>query len=230
MVVIRAHAHHGSVAETFPTGHHFHGLPQDPEVVAEKPRGSPGAVCLDVGEVESDVSGRLHNALVDLRRARPPGWHDVAVVVPGGHLRRDHRWRPGAWADEAHFAAKDVEELRKLVEVPRLEDMTTGPGQVPGIRLEEPGMPFIVTLTVENIPAKHAELQEVELTTSRVPALPIEQCSAIPRGEHHVEAHRCEHDREEGREEDDESNGDTKVEKPLRPPVHHRLGAHDRDS
>ena len=94
-----------------------------------------------------------------LRRAGPAGGHAQPVVDPARELPLDELRRPWARPDEAHLASEDVDELRQLVEVERLQDAAACPGEVRRVRLERAH----VTLGLdEHALAERAQLEEVE--------------------------------------------------------------------
>ena len=165
--------------EAFTPGEHLDGPPQDAADRAGRVAGRSS-------------SGRHRRTRGRARCSRParrsPSAPEPAPSSPASRgsgsralldLVSHHRRRPRTRADEAHVSTQDVEELRKLVEVPGLEDAATGPGQVLRVVLEEPGVRLFVPLPSQCVRAERPELQEVELATPRDPALSVEPGPAV---------------------------------------------------
>ena len=70
---------------------------------------------------------------------------------------------------------KHVDELWQLVEVPRLENASTRPRQVFGIRLEQACMRLSVALEVECFEPERTKLEQIELAATSDASFPIEQ-------------------------------------------------------
>src|SRR3954468_20070564 len=95
------------------------GCPYRPKVEANRAIGNPLEV---VGEL---LRHRRLVAAPHLREARQPRAHGQALPVRGQLVRElvEEDRADRARADEAHVAAQDVEELRDLVELRRLQPL-----------------------------------------------------------------------------------------------------------
>src|SRR5262245_21599828 len=164
----------GLVTQALPARDHADRAEEDFSVVTDEGPASERAQALDVGDIEVGVV--LIGALRQLCEAGQARRDLVSVRDALRTLLLDELRRPRAWADEADVAAQDVPELRDLVEVPRLEDAASEPGQVARLRLEQPRVTGSV---LEHVRAQRAELQQAEGAAGRDARLAVERPAAI---------------------------------------------------
>lgn len=177
-----------SVAKALATQQRRHGLAQDGKVVSQKGKPTRVPATLDVIKVKRFET--CVRPFRDLRLARPPRSHVQPILDAALDLPCDERRWPRAGADEAHLATEDVDELRQLVEVPRLEHAPAGPGEIHGIRFENTRVATGLVHPTESFLLERAQLEQIELTTLRDAPLAIEEATAIAPTDDHVNGHR----------------------------------------
>ena len=202
-----------SIVQSFSTGDDEDGLAQDLQVVTHKSPARERAGGLDIGRVEVLIGDT--GAFCHLGRSREAGRDTVPVIPALGDLAPDHVGRPGPWADETEISAEDVQELWELVEIPRLEQMPAGPGQVVRVRFVQPSVSAFEAHLLECGSPEGPELEQAERSAPGDPPLAIEEATSIAPRASHVRRHREKQREQQGREQREQRCCDAHIEESL---------------